>query len=333
MSGGGVPYPAPTAFLPVYNPLNYQLNTQILDLETAESIFYRKAGGVVSGLASFSQGLNSVGQVNITNTTNSTNRVSGALVVAGGLGVDLDTHMSNLHLTGANSECKISGANAYLNINNNTNASTSLTSGALRCAGGAYFGNSSSINGLTTNGNNIINLSGSSGNLSTPSGTFICNGIQDFRKGLCSTIMNFRVSTNQSNITGAGATYTTFSAGLTTEINISNSGSTFSSGVFTAGSDGNYYFSINLLFNNTTTAMNSANLVLNLNNGSSISTIWSGNLGALPAIGSGQVSINATQLVFLEVDDIVRFNMTILNGASNQVNLINPSRLMIIQIT
>ena len=140
------PYPPPTAILSIYNPINYQLNTQILDLETAESIFYKKSGGVVSGLASFSQGLNSVGQVNITNTTNSTNRVSGALVVAGGLGVDLDTHMNNLHLNASTSECKISGNNGHILINNNTSASTSISTGAVRVAGGAYFGANSIFN-------------------------------------------------------------------------------------------------------------------------------------------------------------------------------------------
>jgi hypothetical protein len=148
-------YPPPKYNLPIYNPSNYQINTTNLDYATAEQIFYKRSGGVISGLATANVGINSTGQVNITNTTNSTSRVTGALVVSGGLGVDLDTHMSNLHLNASTSELKVSGVNGFLNINNNTTASTSSTTGALRCAGGGYFGNNSRFDGN-------VNLQGTS---------------------------------------------------------------------------------------------------------------------------------------------------------------------------
>jgi hypothetical protein len=142
---GGAPYPPPT-ILPIYNSSNFVNLDNTLTYNEANQVFFKNTGGSISGA------------VNVNNTTQSTSRTTGALTVAGGLGVDLDTHMNNLHLNNTASELKLSGVNSYLNINNNTSLSTGLTSGAIRCAGGAYFGNNSIINGnlaLTGSGSKL----------------------------------------------------------------------------------------------------------------------------------------------------------------------------------
>jgi hypothetical protein len=107
-------YNRPVNFVPIYNELNYNYADESLSLNTADQRYLRLTGGILGGLLTTNAGISSSEQVNISNTTNSTNRVSGALVVAGGLGVDLDTHMSNLHLNNSSSELKVSGANGHI---------------------------------------------------------------------------------------------------------------------------------------------------------------------------------------------------------------------------
>ena len=177
----------PTQIVPIYNSTNFLIATEGLSISTGDNRYYKLSGGILSGLMTANAGINSVGPISISDTTQSTSRTTGSLVVSGGLGVSLDTHMNNLHLNASSSELKISGVNGYLNINNNTNASTSSSSGALQCAGGAYFGGNSLMNAnLTLQGasstlalsgaSSVLTLSNTSASTSSTTGALRCGG-------------------------------------------------------------------------------------------------------------------------------------------------------------
>ncbi len=167
----------PTQIVPIYNSTNFLIATEGLSISTGDNRYYKLSGGILSGLMTANAGINSVGPISISDTTQSTSRTTGSLVVSGGLGVSLDTHMNNLHLNASSSELKISGVNGYLNINNNTNASTSSSSGALQCAGGAYFGGNSLMNGnLTVNSSGTVILSNTTASTNSSTGALQCAG-------------------------------------------------------------------------------------------------------------------------------------------------------------
>ena len=187
----------PTQIVPIYNSTNFLIATEGLSISTGDNRYYKLSGGILSGLMTANAGINSVGPISISDTTQSTSRTTGSLVVSGGLGVSLDTHMNNLHLNASSSELKISGVNGYLNINNNTNASTSSSSGALQCAGGAYFGGNSIMNAnlqvntiTATSGANAINFSNSSGTFSTTTGAVTLGGATTFNNRLLYNVQN-----------------------------------------------------------------------------------------------------------------------------------------------
>ena len=96
------------------------------------------------------------------------------------------TGINNLTLNGASSTLSLSGASSIISISNNT-ASTSSITGAIQCAGGAYFGNHCLYNGnITLQGlsailslsgaSSIISLSNTSGSTSSCTGAIRCSG-------------------------------------------------------------------------------------------------------------------------------------------------------------
>ena len=126
------------------------------------------------------------GVVSITDSSASTSSTTGALRVTGGVGIGgavtiannltltsssstlgvtggvniggVVTIANNLTLSGTSNTLSLSGSSAYISITNNT-ASTSSTTGALRVAGGAYFGSGCLFNsGLSTGNSASINL-------------------------------------------------------------------------------------------------------------------------------------------------------------------------------
>ena len=100
----------------------------------------------------------------LANTTASTSSTTGALRVAGGAYFGANSLMNaNLTLQGASAVLALSGASSALTLAN-TAASTSSVTGALRVAGGAYFGANSLMNAnLTLQGASaILALSGAS---------------------------------------------------------------------------------------------------------------------------------------------------------------------------
>jgi polyhydroxyalkanoate synthesis regulator phasin len=117
------------------------------------------------------------GVVSITDSSPSTSSTTGALRVTGGIYIGgpsicagtmnitgaftiggAVTMSNNVTLSGPSNILSLSGSSAYISITNNT-ASTSSTTGALRVAGGAYFGSGCLFNsGLSTGNSASINL-------------------------------------------------------------------------------------------------------------------------------------------------------------------------------
>lgn len=145
-------YPPPNRITSIFNPLNFNYTAADggVTQAVADTLYVSliKSQGV-NGSKSFNAPLTANSIVNITDTTQSTNATTGCLTLAGGLGVQKAVHIngtchlnaagSELQLTGANSNIVMSGTNGFQSIAN-TSASTSSTTGALRVAGGAYFG-------------------------------------------------------------------------------------------------------------------------------------------------------------------------------------------------
>jgi len=107
----------------------------------------RVTGGIYIGAQSTCAGV-----MNITNSTASALGVTGGVNIGGAV-----TIANNLTLNGTSNSLSVTGSSAYISITNNT-ASTTSTTGALRVAGGAYFGANSLFNAnLTLNGAASLN--------------------------------------------------------------------------------------------------------------------------------------------------------------------------------
>jgi hypothetical protein len=92
-------YNPPDNFTPIFNSSEYLVSTQSLTIATGDARYLKLTGGIVGGLTTFNAGVNSAGVVSITNTTQSTNTSTGALVVSGGLGIAKNCHFGGtLHL-------------------------------------------------------------------------------------------------------------------------------------------------------------------------------------------------------------------------------------------
>lgn len=151
-------YPPTTPLPPLpseYNPIYFLSSTEGLTIALADTFYLRKSGGNCTGLITFSAGLQSSGQVSITNSAQSNSSTTGALVVSGGVGIGKNVHVdgtihltqvsSELQMTGTNSNIVMSGSNGFISVAN-TSASTSSTTGALRVQGGFYAGQNSLLN-------------------------------------------------------------------------------------------------------------------------------------------------------------------------------------------
>jgi hypothetical protein len=154
--------------------------------------------------------------VQIQDNTQSTSATTGALVITGGVGIGRNTHIngtlhlnqlnSELQLTGNESHIIMSGANSYQSITN-TAPSTSSTTGALRVAGGAYFGANTLFNtGIgfpSTTFTNTVQTAALTGNrtITLPNAAGIVvleNNVQTLSN---KTLGSLKVATNGTTIT------------------------------------------------------------------------------------------------------------------------------------
>ena len=85
-------YNPPENLNPIFNPNEFLVADEALTIATADARYLKLTGGIVGGLTSFNAGLNSAGIVNISNSTQSTNTPTGALIVSGGLGIARNSH-------------------------------------------------------------------------------------------------------------------------------------------------------------------------------------------------------------------------------------------------
>ena len=140
------PYPRPT-ILPIFNSSNFLYGNDNLTINTANQRYLQLVGGTISPNI-----------LRITNTSPSTSSITGAIQSLGGgyFGANclingslaLLSNSANFQLIGTNSQINLinSSSTSYISIAN-TSASTDGSSGAIRTAGGAFFGNDSIING------------------------------------------------------------------------------------------------------------------------------------------------------------------------------------------
>ena len=140
----------------------------------------------------------------IDNNTASTSSTTGSLRIAGG--AYFGNHClynGNITLQGLSAILSLSGASSVISISN-TSASTSSTTGAIQCAGGAYFGaNSLMAANLTLNGtsstlslsgaSSVISISNTSGSTSSTTGAIRCSG-GIYTGGDCLFNTNFQVN-------------------------------------------------------------------------------------------------------------------------------------------
>jgi hypothetical protein len=142
-------YNAPE-ILPVFNPESFGIGITseggITESEADSRYVSLTKSQAINGSKTFNDSVICIDPVQITDTTQSTNKSTGCLVLSGGLGVEKAVQVDGtIHLTANNSHIIMSGTNAYHSISN-TAPSTSSTTGALRVAGGAYFGANSLLN-------------------------------------------------------------------------------------------------------------------------------------------------------------------------------------------
>jgi hypothetical protein len=91
--------PPPSEFLPIFNPDVFEALNEALTIGIADARYLKLTGGIVSGLTLFSTGVGA-GFAQIYNGTQSTSTTSGALIVAGGVGIGKNIHMGE-HILGS----------------------------------------------------------------------------------------------------------------------------------------------------------------------------------------------------------------------------------------
>ena len=130
-----------------------------LTLLDADSRYLRLAGGTITGAltcttgAIFNGGITSTGLTVSGNTsytaTNGSITFSGTnanILISGTNGyMELSGNHGELNLSGSGSHIHLTGVNSLISLSN-TAASTTSTTGAIQCAGGAYFGANSIFN-------------------------------------------------------------------------------------------------------------------------------------------------------------------------------------------
>jgi len=175
--------------------------------------------------------------ISISNTTASTSSTTGALQVAGGAYFGANSLMAaNLTLNGASSTLSLSGASSVISISN-TSASTSSTTGAIRCSGGIYtggdclFNTNFQVNGIVKFTYDEASTSASTGTLRTTGGVYIGK----------SSIMAAKLTLN-------GASSTLSLTGASSVISISNTSASTSSTTGALRVAGGAYFGANSLF-------------------------------------------------------------------------------------
>jgi len=228
--------------------------------------------------------------ISISNTTASTSSSTGALRVAGGAYFGANSLIAaNLTLSGTSSTLSLSGASSVISISNPT-ASTSISSGALRVAGGAYFGADSifaanlSLSGsltlsggtssnLNVSGNvnivgtvsmsnnltlqgtsNSLNLSGSSAFISITNNT-ASTSISSGALRVAGGAYFGANSLFNANLTLQGASSTLSLSGAFSVISISNTTASTSSTTGALRVAGGAYFGANSIFNSTLRVM------------------------------------------------------------------------------
>jgi hypothetical protein len=181
--------PIPTTPWPIYDAFQFSSLDSNASMSYINQNFLKLTGGNLTGPlnminATMSGNLvmGAISTIQSLNTSPSTSSITGALQVAGGAYFGANSRFdgdltvasgnSHIYITGASGGLDLTGNNSVLNITginshlvlSNTEASTSSTSGAIKCSGGAYFGNGVLINSTLslTNTNDAIQITNTS---------------------------------------------------------------------------------------------------------------------------------------------------------------------------
>ena len=182
--------------------------------------------------------------IHLHSTTSSTIMMSGTIFNS----ITMQASSGFILMSGANQYVYLSGTSNYLRIDNNT-ASTSSTTGSLRIAGGAYFGNHCLYNGnITLQGlsailslsgaSSVISISNTSASTSSTTGAIQCAGGAYFGAN----------SLMAANLTLNGTSSTLSLSGASSVISISNTSASTSSTTGALRVAGGAYFGANSLF-------------------------------------------------------------------------------------
>lgn len=142
--------------------------------------------------------------------------------------INMTGSASRITISGANSDIYLSGGNAYINLLN-TAASSNITTGSIRSAGGAYFGNDCVFNTQITIGSSVLNTTNAGYLTSISAGTVSASKciVVDVNKDISS----FR----NLGYTGTLTSVTQNSSGIYTNSNSTDSSSVLTGSMILSG--------------------------------------------------------------------------------------------------
>ena len=197
-----------------YNPHSGKLTSERIYVDSIENSTSTTTGAlVVAGGVGIGLDVNIGGVTTITNTINSADIANGALVVAGGVGIGLDVN--------------IGGITTIIN----SATSTSTTNGALVVAGGVGIGLDVNIGGITTIINSATSTSTTNGALVVAGGVGI--GL-DVNIGGVTTLLSTATSTSATN----GSLVVAGGVGIGENLNIDGITTIFNTATSTSATDG-----------------------------------------------------------------------------------------------
>lgn len=153
----------PAAFYTsIFNTEAYKNQSGYLTIDYANRTYLKLVGGSIYGSLAIGIDLSVAGNINLSGTSshlyltgasggidltgnasqiNLTGNASHIMLTGTSSHLTLSGNTSNIHLTGTNSTLHLSGTGSHIQIDNLEAGNASGSQGAIKCAGGAYFGN------------------------------------------------------------------------------------------------------------------------------------------------------------------------------------------------
>lgn len=174
----------PAAFYTsIFNTEAYKNQSGYLTIDYANRTYLKLVGGSIYGSLAIGIDLSVAGNINLSGSTshlyltgassgidltgnasqiNLTGNASHIMLTGNSSHLTLSGSSSNIHLTGTNSTLHLPGTGSHIQIDNLEAGNASGSQGAIKCAGGAYFGNQVYVNAnldvqsLTFNGVSFV---------------------------------------------------------------------------------------------------------------------------------------------------------------------------------